>query len=65
MPNQRISKEAQEKQQKVIAAQHQAEQFQQLDTEFAADENVLQTLANSQKYQVQNDQPTYEPNKAF
>ncbi|WP_026565868.1 hypothetical protein [Bacillus sp. UNC41MFS5] len=52
-------------QQKVIAAQNQANQFNKVDTEFSLDENVQKGLAKSQQYQAENQQPTYEPNKPF
>ncbi|WP_144555456.1 hypothetical protein [Bacillus sp. X1(2014)] len=52
-------------QQKVIAAQNLANQFNKGDTEFSLDENVQEGLAKSQQYQAENQQPTYEPNKAF
>jgi hypothetical protein len=52
-------------QQKVIAAQNLANQFNKGDTELALDENVQEGLAKSQQYQAENQQPTYEPNKPF
>ena len=52
-------------QQKVIAAQNLANQFNKGDTELSLDENVQEGLAKSQQYQAENQQPTYEPNKPF
>ncbi|MBP2242057.1 hypothetical protein J2Z40_002630 [Cytobacillus eiseniae] len=55
-------KEAQE-QEKVIAAQNQAGQFNQADTEFSLDEDVQAAVAKSFQNQAKNQQPTYQPNK--
>lgn len=52
-----------EGQQKVIAAQNQANQFGEVDTEFSLDESVQSAIAKSQQYEAKNQQPTYEPNK--
>ena len=65
MEKERSSNEVQGDQQKVIAAQNLANQFNKGDTEFSLDENVQEGLAKSQQYQAENQQPTYEPNKAF
>jgi methionine synthase II (cobalamin-independent) len=35
------------------------------DTEFAFDDNVQEALAKSRNSEIKNNQPTYEPNKAF
>ncbi|KOP71717.1 hypothetical protein ACFFHH_14550 [Cytobacillus solani] len=48
---------------KVIAAQNQAGQFNQTDTEFSLDENVQAAVAKSIQNQAKNQQPTYQPNK--
>ncbi|EDL64955.1 hypothetical protein [Bacillus sp. SG-1] len=50
-------------QQKVVKAQNKSDQFQGMDTEFSLDEYVQRAVANSQQYQAQHQQPTYEPNK--
>lgn len=65
MEKERISNGVQGAQQKVIAAQNLANQFNKGDTELALDENVQEGLAKSQLYQAENQQPTYEPNKPF
>ncbi|WP_335693841.1 hypothetical protein [Neobacillus drentensis] len=65
MKKDRISNDVKGEQQKVIAAQNLANQFNKGDTEFSLDENVQEGLAKSQQYQAENQQPTYEPNKAF
>jgi competence protein ComGC len=65
MEKKRISDGVQGVQQKVIAAQNLANQFNKGDTELSLDENVQEGLAKSQKYQAENQQPIYEPNKAF
>lgn len=65
MAKERVSNGVQEEQQKVIAAQNLANQFNKSDTEFSLDENVQEGLAKSQQYQAKNQQPTYEPNKPF
>lgn len=65
MEKERISNGVQGAQQKVIAAQNLANQFNKGDTELALDENVQEGLAKSQQYQAENQQPTYEPNKPF
>ncbi|MFB5193615.1 hypothetical protein ACE198_01685 [Neobacillus sp. KR4-4] len=65
MNNERTSNGVKGEQQKVIAAQNQANQFNKGDTEFSLDENVQEGLAKSQQYQAENQQPSYEPNKAF
>ncbi|MEH7076018.1 hypothetical protein [Neobacillus drentensis] len=65
MEKERISNGVQGDQQKVIAAQNLANQFNKGDTEFSLDENVQEGLAKSQQYQAENQQPTYEPNKVF
>ncbi|PEQ88553.1 hypothetical protein CN481_19380 [Bacillus sp. AFS006103] len=65
MEKESISNGVQGAQQKVIAAQNLANQFNKGDTELALDENVQEGLAKSQQYQAKNQQPTYEPNKPF
>ncbi|MDQ0273184.1 hypothetical protein [Cytobacillus purgationiresistens] len=50
---------------KIIAAQNQSQQYNQADTEFAADEDVQNAVAKSQQFEAQNQQPTFEPNKPF
>ena len=65
MEKERVSNGVQGAQEKVIATQNLAKQFNKGDTEFALDENVQDGLAKSQQYQAENQQPTYEPNKPF
>jgi hypothetical protein len=65
MEKESISNGVQGEQQKVIAAQNLANQFNKGDTELSLDENVQEGLAKSQQYQAINQQPTYEPNKPF
>ncbi|PFP30824.1 hypothetical protein COJ96_02350 [Bacillus sp. AFS073361] len=65
MEKERNSNGVKGEQQKVIAVQNQANQFNKGDTEFSIDENVQEGLVKSQQYQAENQQPTYEPNKAF
>lgn len=65
MEKERISNGVQGDQQKVIAAQNLANQFNKGDTELSLDENVQEGLAKSQQFQAKNQQPTYEPNKPF
>lgn len=50
---------------KIIAAQNQAQQYNQVDVEFSEDEDVQSAVAKSQQFQAKNQQPTYEPNKPF
>jgi GH43 family beta-xylosidase len=57
------SESEQKSQQKVIAAQNQANQFGETDTEFSLEESVQEAVAKSQQYEANNQQPTYEPNK--
>ncbi|NRG44537.1 hypothetical protein [Bacillus sp. CRN 9] len=50
---------------KIIAAQNQAQQYNQVDVEFSEDEDVQSAVAKSQQFEAKNQQPTYEPNKPF
>ncbi|MBV7509448.1 hypothetical protein KW850_30270 [Bacillus sp. sid0103] len=65
MEKESILNGVQGEQQKVIAAQNLANQFNKGDTEFSLDETGQEGLAKSQQYQAENQQPKYEPNKPF
>lgn len=50
---------------KIIAAQNEAQQYNQMDTELEQSEEVQAAMEKSYEYEVKNQQPTYEPNKPF
>ena len=50
---------------KIIAAQNDAQQYNQMDTELEQSEEIQAAMENSRDYEAANQQPTYEPNKPF